>query len=173
MSETDHNGVKHDDTTIDNKHTWVIVQQQDFGIINKNYNWTTVQQQSFNKIMIDNNQNRLCDYLLINGSNKDIQILTVAYSKDQILGLLWNFMQRNLNLINIDIIFNKLINLEPRLVCLDLALLCCQKLSTFILLLNRGYVPDKNFVQAFINLVLNSISDNNNNIITNVNMSIY
>lgn len=133
------------------------------------YSWTIAEQIGFSKVIKANDQNRLCDYLLINGTSKDVQILYTAYSKNQILGLIFNFIKRNLNLTNIDIIFTKLIQLEPRLVCLYVAMICCQQLLTFTVLIDYGYVPDKIFLQAFINMVLDSFNDSNDNIVTSVN----
>jgi hypothetical protein len=117
------------------------------------YSWTIEEQLYFTSIINANNLNRYCDYFLINSTSKELELLKIAYSNDEILGLFWNFIWRRFSIADIEVVLDKLIKLEPRLLCLPVAMVFCRNYEAFMILVNHGYVPCKRFINDFTTML--------------------
>jgi len=111
--------------------------------------YNSAQRQYFGYLMIKNLKNLNNDNLLINGDREDIRALYAIYSPDQLLGGFYEFIERNYNRIGIDLVLEKVIDIDGRLLNIDLALLVCQYLPAFIIFINKGYSIDKDFIDRF------------------------
>lgn len=93
--------------------------------------------------------------ILSTGDIVKIRVLGNQYSADQLLGLFWNHIERNCEKSGLDALFDKLIDIDPRLVCKKLALVCIHNYPMFCVLISRGYVIDKLFIGECISLIEN------------------
>ena len=111
--------------------------------------YNSAQQQYFGYLMAKNTKNLNNDNLLINGDREDIRALYAIYSPDQLLGGFYEFIERNYNHIGIDLVIEKVIDIDDRLLNINLALLVCKYLPAFIIFINKGYSINKDFIDKF------------------------